>query len=85
MRILLSNDDGIEAAGLRALEEAAAPFGDVFVVAPSTEQSAKSHSFTMHEPLRVNGHGPNRWSVTGTPADAVYLALHGILPSGPTS
>lgn len=83
MRILLSNDDGIEAAGLRALEEAAAPFGDVFVVAPSTEQSAKSHSFTMHEPLRVNGHGPNRWSVTGTPADAVYLALHGILPQRP--
>lgn len=83
MRILLSNDDGIEAAGLRALEEAAAPFGEVFVVAPATEQSAKSHSFTMHEPLRVNAHGHNRWSVTGTPADAVYLALHGILPVRP--
>ncbi len=83
MRILLSNDDGIEAAGRRALEEAARPFGEVYVVAPSTEQSAKSHSFTMHEPLRVNAHGPNRWSVTGTPADAVYLALHGILPQRP--
>jgi 5'-nucleotidase len=83
VRILLSNADGIEAAGLRALEEAVAPFGEVFVVAPATEQSAKSHSFTMHEPLRVHGHGPNRWSVTGTPADAVYLALHGILPVRP--
>lgn len=80
MRILLSNDDGIEAAGLEALERAAATLGEVWVVAPATEQSAKSHSFTMYEPLRVLEFGPRRFAVTGTPADAVYLAVHGLLP-----
>ncbi|GDX80285.1 5'-nucleotidase SurE [Deltaproteobacteria bacterium] len=83
MRILLSNDDGIEAVGLAALERAMAPLGEVWIVAPATEQSAKSHSFTMYEPLRVNALGPRRFSVSGTPADAVYLALHGLLPERP--
>ena len=83
MRILLSNDDGIEAVGLQALARAVADLGEVWTVAPATEQSAKSHSFTMHEPLRVNQHGERRYSVTGTPADAVYLALHGVLPERP--
>ncbi|MSQ02694.1 MAG: 5'/3'-nucleotidase SurE [Myxococcales bacterium] len=83
VRILLSNDDGIEAAGLAALERAASTLGQVYVVAPATEQSAKSHSFTMNEPLRVIEHGPRRWAVTGTPADAVYLAVHGLLPELP--
>lgn len=83
MRILLSNDDGIEAVGLDALARAVAPHGEVWTVAPATEQSAKSHSFTMYEPLRVHEHGPRRFSVTGTPADAVYLALHGLCPERP--
>lgn len=83
MRVLLSNDDGIDAAGLRALEAALLPLGELWVVAPATEQSAKSHSFTMHEPLRLIEHGPRRFSVSGTPADAVYLAVHNVLPAPP--
>jgi 5'-nucleotidase len=83
VRILLSNDDGIEAAGLQALHDAVADLGEVWIVAPATEQSAKSHSFTMHEPLRVRQHGERRLSVNGTPADAVYLAMHGLLPEKP--
>jgi 5'-nucleotidase len=101
MRILCTNDDGIDAPGLRALEEVAArlaerllaagfrsvhgrpPDVDVWTVAPATEQSAKSHSFTMHDPLRVQQHGPRRFSVTGTPADCSYLALHHLLPGRP--
>lgn len=83
MLILLSNDDGIEAAGLRALEAAMADLGDVWTVAPATEQSAKSHSLTMHEPLRVAAHGERRFSVSGTPADSVYLAAHHLLPRKP--
>ncbi len=83
MLILLSNDDGIDAAGLRALEAAMADLGEVWTVAPATEQSAKSHSLTMHEPLRVAEHGPRRFSVSGTPADSVYLAAHHLLPRKP--
>lgn len=83
MTILLSNDDGIEAEGLRALEEAAADLGDVWTVAPSTEQSARSHALTMHEPLRISRMGEQRFAVTGTPADSVYLGVHHILPSRP--
>lgn len=88
MRLLLSNDDGIEAAGLAALGEAVSggaipQVTDVWTFAPAVEQSAKSHSFTMREPLRVHQHAPQRFSVTGTPADAVYLALHGLMPHKP--
>ena len=83
MRLLLSNDDGIDAPGLAALEHAVAPYGEVWVVAPADEQSAKSHSLTMHRPLRLLRRGERRIAVTGTPADAVYVALHHLLPSPP--
>lgn len=83
MLILLSNDDGIEAAGLAALEAAMADLGEVWTVAPATEQSAKSHALTMHEPLRVTNHGERRFAVSGTPADSVYLAAHHLLPRKP--
>lgn len=76
MLLLLSNDDGIDAPGLHALEAALAPVGDVVVVAPATEQSAKSHALTMHEPLRVDARGNRRFAVSGTPADSVYLGVH---------
>ena len=82
--ILLTNDDGIEAAGLAALEAAVAGLGEVWTVAPATEQSAKSHALTMHEPLRVLTYGERRLAVTGTPADCVYLAVHHLLPARPT-
>jgi len=83
MRILVTNDDGIDAPGLHALETVAATLGEVWTVAPATEQSARSHALTMHEPLRVRAHGERRFAVTGTPADSVYLALHHLLPQRP--
>jgi 5'-nucleotidase len=83
MRILVSNDDGIDAPGISALADALAPLGEVYVVAPASEQSARSHALTMHEPLRVVPRGPRRWAVSGTPADAVYVAVHHLLPGPP--
>ncbi|MEQ1503228.1 MAG: 5'/3'-nucleotidase SurE [Myxococcota bacterium] len=79
MRILVSNDDGIDAPGLGALVEQLSRAHDVWVVAPADEQSAKSHSLTMHVPLRAIPRGPQRWAVTGTPADCIYVAVHHLL------
>ncbi len=74
MRVLLSNDDGVHAAGLRAL--AAAFSGDeVWVVAPDREQSASSHAISLNRPLRVVETQPRWFAVDGTPTDAVYMGL----------
>lgn len=79
-RILLSNDDGIEANGLKALERIALALSkDVWVVAPETEQSAASHSLTLRVPLRIRELGPRRFAVNGTPTDAVLLAVQHIM------
>ncbi len=78
-RILVSNDDGIEAKGLDALVKAVEPLGEVWVVAPETEQSATSHSLSLHRPLRIRQHGERRFAVDGTPADCVYVALNHLL------
>ena len=76
MRILLTNDDGIEAEGLASLERIARTFSeDVWIVAPATEQSGKGRGITLTEPLRVNKLGDKRYSVTGTPTDCVVLAF----------
>jgi 5'-nucleotidase len=78
VRVLLSNDDGIQAAGLRAL--GAAFSGDeVWVVAPDREQSAQSHAISLHRPLRIGEVGPRRFAVDGTPTDAVYVGMNHIL------
>lgn len=84
--LLLSNDDGIHAEGLRCLARAVEHLGDVVVVAPATEQSTRSHALTLHRPLRVLPAGPGLWSVDGTPADCTYVALHHptMLPRKPT-
>ncbi|MGD9536265.1 MAG: 5'/3'-nucleotidase SurE [Alphaproteobacteria bacterium] len=80
MRILLSNDDGIFAPGLRVLERAARTLSDdVWVVAPESEQSATSHSLTLHQPLRVRRISPRRYAVSGTPTDCVYLAINRLM------
>ena len=73
--ILLSNDDGIRAAGLRALAEALSDLGRVVVVAPDRERSAQSHAFTLDRPLRCEEVEPGWFSVDGTPADCVYIGL----------
>jgi len=73
--ILLSNDDGIQSIGLRALADALGDLGDVVVVAPDRERSAQSHAFTLHRPLRCEEVEPRCFSVDGTPADCVYLGV----------
>ncbi|WP_434480639.1 5'/3'-nucleotidase SurE [Gemmatimonas sp.] len=83
MRILLSNDDGILAKGLGVLEQAVAPLGDISVVAPDREQSATSHSLTLHHPLRPVRLGEKRWQVDGTPTDCVMLACEALLDERP--
>jgi 5'-nucleotidase len=83
MRLLLSNDDGILARGLDVLEKAARPLGELWVVAPDREQSATSHSLTLHHPLRPIKLGDRRWQVDGTPTDCVMLAIEALLPDRP--
>ncbi|WP_396206025.1 5'/3'-nucleotidase SurE [Gemmatimonas sp.] len=83
MRLLLSNDDGILAKGLSVLEQAVTPLGDIHVVAPDREQSATSHSLTLHHPLRPVRLGEKRWQVDGTPTDCVMLACEALLDVRP--
>jgi 5'-nucleotidase len=76
MRILLTNDDGIHAPGMAVLEAIAARLSDdVWVCAPAEENSGAGHSLTLHMPVRLVEHGERRFAVTGTPTDAVNLAL----------
>ena len=84
--VLLSNDDGYRSSGLQSLRTALLEFVDVVVCAPDTEQSAASHSLSLHRPLRLFPHGEGVFSVDGTPADSVYVALHAekrVLPRWP--
>lgn len=81
--ILITNDDGIRAEGLIALEANLAPLGRVVTVAPENEQSATSHAITLDRPLRIKEYGAGRYSVSGTPTDCVLLAVHGILDAPP--
>jgi 5'-nucleotidase len=81
-RILITNDDGINSEGIRALEEGMKGLGDVFVVAPETEMSGASHSLTLARPLRIRQVDERHWAVDGTPTDCVTLALNQILAHG---
>src|SRR5215475_11410086 len=81
--ILVTNDDGVHAAGLAALAAALEDLGDVYVVAPDREQSAVGHALTLHRPLRVTQMGERRFAVNGTPSDCVNLAVLGLLPERP--
>ena len=81
--ILITNDDGIRAAGLKTLEKALEGLGKIILVAPENEQSATSHAITLDGPLRIKKYSDNRYSVTGTPTDCVLLAVHGIMDSKP--
>ena len=83
MKFLATNDDGILAQGLECLIAAAEPLGEVTVVAPDREQSATSHSLTLHHPLRPIKRGERRWQVDGTPTDCVMLALEALMPEKP--
>jgi len=84
MRILLTNDDGVNAPGLKVLEAIAAKFSnDVWVVAPSEEQSGSGHSLTLTNPVRLRKLGERRFCVTGTPTDAVMMATSHLLKDAP--
>ena len=76
MFALLTNDDGIHAPGLAALDAALAGMGTLLTVAPAEEQSGMSHALTMNRPLRIIRHSHQRWAVSGTPVDCVYVAIH---------
>ncbi|HMU32231.1 MAG TPA: 5'/3'-nucleotidase SurE [Pyrinomonadaceae bacterium] len=79
-RILITNDDGIHADGIKALEAALSGLGEVFVVAPEAEMSGASHSLTLARPLRIRRIDDHHWTVDGTPTDCVVMALNKILP-----
>ena len=81
--VVLTNDDGVHAPGLAALEKALAELGDVYVIAPEREQSACGHALTLHRPLRALQMGERRFSVNGTPSDCVNMAVLGFLPETP--
>ena len=78
MRVLLSNDDGVHAAGIRALADAFEGH-EVWVVAPDREQSASSHAISLHRPLRMSEVAARWFAVDGTPTDAVFMALNMVM------
>ena len=84
VRILLTNDDGVNARGLKFLEAAARRLSDdIWIVAPTEEQSGAGHSLTLTQPVRLRRHDDRRFSVTGTPTDAVMLALAHVMKDSP--
>ena len=83
MIILVTNDDGIAAPALARLREELKPLGRVVTVAPDRDQSATSHSLTLHRPFRIHRHEADVYSVDGTPTDCVVAACHGLLDETP--
>jgi len=83
-RVLISNDDGVNAPGLKALEQAIKGIaGEVWVVAPETEQSAAGHSLTLRSPLRIRKISQRKFAVNGTPTDAVLLGVQHVMKDHP--
>jgi 5'-nucleotidase len=83
MKILVTNDDGVYAPGIKALAKALSTVAEVAVVAPDRERSAVSHALTLHHPLRAIQIAPGRYSVDGTPTDCVNLGIHSLLDFHP--
>ncbi len=83
MRVLVSNDDGVDAPGLLVLARHLAAVGEVVVVAPDRDRSGASNSLTLDQPIRVKRHEDGRYCVSGTPTDCVYLGLTGLLEHSP--
>jgi 5'-nucleotidase len=83
MRVLVSNDDGVDAPGIAVLARTLATAGEVIVVAPDRDRSGASNSLTLDQPIRVARLDGNRYRVAGTPTDCVHLALCGMLDKDP--
>lgn len=82
-RVLLTNDDGIDAPGLAVLEQIAATLAnEVWVVAPEHDQSGTSHSISLHQPLRYSRRGERRYGISGTPGDCVVMAVRHLMQDG---
>ncbi|MBI5663832.1 MAG: 5'/3'-nucleotidase SurE [Nitrospirae bacterium] len=81
--ILVTNDDGISSPGIKVLSKTLRSIGDVYVVAPETEQSAVAHALTLHRPLRSEKVGSDTYYVNGTPTDCVIIGVNKILPQRP--
>jgi len=81
--VLLTNDDGYQAAGLRALAEELREFAHVSIVAPSWERSGAAQSLTLRQPIVCHKIAENEWAIDGTPADCVIVALHKLLSEPP--
>ncbi len=81
--ILLTNDDGIQAVGLRTLRDAMEGLGTISIVAPSREQSGAAQSLTLRQPIVCHEVAEREWAIDGTPADCVIVALHKLLPEPP--
>jgi 5'-nucleotidase len=81
--ILLTNDDGYQAEGLRVLAAALEDFATVSIVAPNREQSGAAQSLTLRQPIICHPMAERQWAVDGTPADCVIVALHKLLPQQP--
>lgn len=81
--ILVTNDDGISSPGIKVLSKILKSVGEVYVVAPETEQSAVAHALTLHRPLRFNKVGGKAYYVNGTPTDCVIIGVNKILPHKP--
>jgi 5'-nucleotidase len=82
-RVLLTNDDGYRAEGLRALAEEMKDFAEVQIVAPSWERSGAAQSLTLRQPIVCHRIAENEWAIDGTPADCVIVALHKLLSEPP--
>ncbi|KXJ57649.1 MAG: 5'/3'-nucleotidase SurE, partial [Thalassospira sp. Nap_22] len=83
-RILISNDDGIDAPGIKILEQLAREFSDdVWVIAPSMEQSGAGHSLTLRRPLRIHKRDERHFAVDGTPTDCILLGLQQVMRDNP--
>ena len=80
MKLLLTNDDGINAEGLQALWHAASQLGDPYLIAPAGPQSGCSHTVTTHGGVKIESRGERRYAIHGTPADCVRMGLHKLLP-----
>jgi 5'-nucleotidase len=80
MKILLTNDDGINSPGLQLLRVALSREHEVWVIAPEANRSASSHAITLREPTRIRQHAPREFLCGGTPADCVLIGLLGLIP-----
>jgi 5'-nucleotidase len=81
--ILVTNDDGISSQGIKILAKMLESAGDVYIVAPETEQSAVAHALTLHRPLKFDKVGKRAYSINGTPTDCVIIGINKLLPQKP--